>query len=125
MHFSSGGGLVQHGTRWYKYTSEVCTSMEFQTLFPILRNRLSDGYDVPMYCRELFAQITEVTEDEWGTPKDPESKKQKSPRFAHSQSVDSRESLRSLSCIGLRRTILLHVSMNGLWLHASSSLTIL
>ena len=48
--------------------------MEFQTLFPILRNRLSDGYDVPMYCRELFAQITEVTEEEWGTPKDPESK---------------------------------------------------
>ena len=48
--------------------------MEFQTLFPILRNRLSDGYDVPMYCRELFAQITEVTEEEWGTPKDPGSK---------------------------------------------------
>lgn len=48
--------------------------MEFQTLFPILRNRLSDGYDVPMYCRELFAQITEVTEEEWGTPKDPETK---------------------------------------------------
>ena len=48
--------------------------MEFQTLFPILRNRLSDGYDVPMYCRELFAQITEVAEEEWGTPKDPESK---------------------------------------------------
>lgn len=48
--------------------------MEFQMLFPILRNRLSDGYDVPMYCRELFAQITEVTEEEWGTPKDPESR---------------------------------------------------
>lgn len=48
--------------------------MEFQTLFPILRNRLSDGYDVPMYCRELFAQITEVTEEEWGTSKDPETK---------------------------------------------------
>lgn len=48
--------------------------MEFQTLFPILRNRLSDGYDVPMYCRELFAQITEVTEEEWGTTKDPETK---------------------------------------------------
>lgn len=70
----SGGSLVQRGTRWYKYTSEVRAAMEFQTLFPILRKRLSDGYDVPLYCRELFAQITEVSEEEWGTPKDPESK---------------------------------------------------
>lgn len=48
--------------------------MEFQTLFPVLRNRLSDGYDVPLYCRDLLAQITEVSEDEWGTPKDPSTK---------------------------------------------------
>lgn len=48
--------------------------MEFHTLFPILRNRLSDGYDVPLYLRELFALITSVSEAEWGTPKDPSSK---------------------------------------------------
>ena len=48
--------------------------MEFRTLFSVLRKRLSDGYDVPMYCRELFAQLTDVSEEEWGTPKDPETK---------------------------------------------------
>lgn len=48
--------------------------MEFPTLFSILRKRLSDGYNAPMYCRELFAQLTEVSEEEWGTPKDPETK---------------------------------------------------
>lgn len=49
-------------------------NMEFPTLFSILRKRLSDGYNAPMYCRELFAQLTEVSEEEWGTPKDPETK---------------------------------------------------
>ena len=48
--------------------------MEFSTLFSILRKHLSDDYDAPMYCRELFAQLTEVSENEWGTPKDPETK---------------------------------------------------
>lgn len=48
--------------------------MEFPTLFSILRKRLSDGYNAPMYCRELFAQLTEVSEEEWGTLKDPETK---------------------------------------------------
>ena len=48
--------------------------MDFPTLFSILRKRLSDGYNAPMYCRELFAQLTEVSEEEWGTPKDPETK---------------------------------------------------
>ena len=49
-------------------------NMEFPTLFSILRKRLSDGYNAPMYCRELFAQLTEVSEEEWGTLKDPETK---------------------------------------------------
>lgn len=48
--------------------------MDFPTLFSILRKRLSDGYNAPMYCRELFAQFTEVSEEEWGTLKDPETK---------------------------------------------------
>lgn len=49
-------------------------NMDFPTLFSILRKRLSDGYNAPMYCRELFAQLTEVSEEEWGTLKDPETK---------------------------------------------------
>ena len=48
--------------------------MDFPTLFSILRKRLSDGYNAPMYCRELFAQLTEVSEEEWRTLKDPETK---------------------------------------------------
>ena len=49
-------------------------NMEFPTLFSILRKRLPDGYNAPMYCRELCAQLTEVSEEEWGTLKDPETK---------------------------------------------------
>ena len=55
--------------------------MEFRTLFSVLRKRLSDGYDVPMYCRELFAQLTDVSE-------------------VHLQSVARQKSLRKRSCIG-------------------------
>lgn len=48
--------------------------MEFKTLFPILKNYLADGDDVPAFFRELMAMITTVTEEEWGTSKDPSSK---------------------------------------------------
>lgn len=49
--------------------------MEFNTLFSILKNRLGDGDDVPYFFRELMAMITTVTEEEWGTSKDPSAKK--------------------------------------------------
>ena len=71
---SSGGSLAQRGTRWDKSPGKERAFMEFQTLFPVLRNHLSDGLDVPQYIRDLFAQITEVSEAEWGTPKDPSSR---------------------------------------------------
>ncbi len=47
--------------------------MEFKTLFPILKKYLADGDDVPTFFRELMATITTVTEEEWGTSKDPSS----------------------------------------------------
>lgn len=45
--------------------------MEFKKLFSILRKYLADGNDVPTFFRELMAMITTVTEEEWGTSKDP------------------------------------------------------
>lgn len=49
--------------------------MEFKTLFSILKNRMGDGDDVPYFFREVMAMITTVTEEEWGTSKDPSAKK--------------------------------------------------
>jgi len=48
--------------------------MEFKTLFRIMKKHLADGDDVPYFFRELMAMITTVTEDEWGTGKDPSVK---------------------------------------------------
>ena len=48
--------------------------MEFKTLFPILRKYMADGDDVPTFFRELMATITTVSEEEWGTSKDPSAK---------------------------------------------------
>ena len=48
--------------------------MEFKTLFSILKKHLADGDDVPYFFRELMEMITTVTEDEWGTGKDPSVK---------------------------------------------------
>lgn len=36
----------------------------------MMKNRISDGADVPYFFRDLIAMITEVPEEEWGTPKD-------------------------------------------------------
>lgn len=48
--------------------------MEFKEFFALMKNRISDGTDVPEFFRDLIAMITDVSEDEWGTPKDPSSK---------------------------------------------------
>ncbi len=45
--------------------------MEFKDLFPILKKYLADGADVPYFFRDLMAMITTVTEQEWGSSKDP------------------------------------------------------
>lgn len=51
--------------------------MEFKVFFSTLKNRISDGYDVPEFFRDLFAMITDVPESEWGTPQDPATQKTK------------------------------------------------
>lgn len=48
--------------------------MEFKYFFSMMKNRISDGLDAPRFFRDLVAMITDVTEDEWDTPKDPSSK---------------------------------------------------
>ena len=45
--------------------------MNFQTLFKILKKHMSDGDDIPYFFREIMAMITDVTEEEWGTSRDP------------------------------------------------------
>lgn len=48
--------------------------MEFKEFFSMMKNRISDGADVPYFFKNLIAMITDVAEDEWGTPKDPSTK---------------------------------------------------
>ena len=48
--------------------------MEFKVFFSMLKNRISDGTDIPYFFRDLIAMITEVSEEEWDTPKDPATK---------------------------------------------------
>ena len=48
--------------------------MEFKVFFSMLKNRISDGTDIPYFFRDLIAMITEVPEEEWNTPKDPATK---------------------------------------------------
>ena len=62
--------MVHHGTNLGKGECFV----EFKEFFSMMKNRISDGADVPYFFRDLVAMITDVTEDEWGTPKDPSTK---------------------------------------------------
>ena len=48
--------------------------MEFKDFFQLMKNRISDGLDVPAFFRALVAMITDVPEEAWDTPKDPSSK---------------------------------------------------
>lgn len=45
--------------------------LNFQTFYSILKNRISDGYDVPTFIKELIEMITFASEEEWGSKKDP------------------------------------------------------
>lgn len=62
--------MVQAGSTWFKKGEGV----KFQVIFNALKKRISDGADVPYFFRELMEMITSVSEDEWGTPKDPGSR---------------------------------------------------
>ena len=66
--------MVHRGSSWYKHSERMKTFVEFKEFFSMMKNRISDGADVPYFFRDLVAMITEVTEDEWDTPKDPSSK---------------------------------------------------
>lgn len=72
----SGLGMV-----WYTVVRRGTNSekgwgifVEFKEFFSMMKKRISDGLDVPCFFRDLVAVITDVTEDEWDTPKDPSSK---------------------------------------------------
>lgn len=65
--------MVHRGTPWYK-NEKGLFAVEFKTLFSVLKKHMGDGDDIPYFFRELMAMITTVTEDEWGTCKDPSNK---------------------------------------------------
>lgn len=48
--------------------------VEFKEFFSMMKNRVSDGTDIPYFFRDLIAMITDVAENEWGTPKDPSTR---------------------------------------------------
>ena len=72
--FAFGDGLVHRGSSWFKSEERKKTFVEFKDFFAMMKNRISDGADVPYFFRDLMAMITDVTEDEWGTPKDTSTK---------------------------------------------------
>ncbi|PWJ71262.1 hypothetical protein B0O40_1129 [Ruminococcaceae bacterium R-25] len=49
--------------------------MEFKEIFNPLKKCLGDGHDRPYFFRDLMAMITTVTEEEWGTEVDPNTKR--------------------------------------------------
>ncbi len=48
--------------------------MEFKTFFNILKNRLSNGEDVPSFMRHLISSITDIPEKDWDAKKDPNNR---------------------------------------------------
>lgn len=60
---------VQKGTR------EDVGYMEFKELFNPLKKCLGDGHNRQYFFRDLMAMITTVSEKEWGTPLDPNTKR--------------------------------------------------
>lgn len=40
----------------------------------MMKNRISDGADIPYFFKDLIAMITEVPEEAWDTPKNPSTK---------------------------------------------------
>lgn len=63
--------VVHRGTKAEERTIAL---MEFQKFFTLMKNRISDGADVPYFFKDLVAMITTVPEAEWGTTKDPSTK---------------------------------------------------
>ena len=51
--------------------------MEFKEIFNPLKKCLGDGHNRQYFFRDLMAMITTVSEEEWGTPLDPNTKRTK------------------------------------------------
>ena len=73
--------------------------MEFKEFFSMMKNRISNGSDVPYFFRDLVAMITDVTEDEWDTPKDPLSKMTKENTLRTYAKRDISKKIRSEHCL--------------------------
>ena len=76
LRFWNGGSLVQRGMAWYENWKKA-EQVQFNTIFQILKKYLADGMQVHEFMLDLMAMITTVSEDEWGTWKDPSKLKQK------------------------------------------------
>ena len=65
----------------------------------MMKNRISDGADVPYFFRDFIAMITEVTEDEWDTPKDQSSKltKENTLRTYAKRGISKKFAVKSIS----------------------------
>lgn len=63
--------MVHRGTNSEEGSKRL---VEFKEFFSMLKNRISNGVDVPDFFRELMTMITDVPEEDWETPKDPLSK---------------------------------------------------
>lgn len=61
---------------WYENWKKA-EQVQFNTIFQILKKYLADGMQVHEFMLDLMAMITTVSEDEWGTWKDPSKLKQK------------------------------------------------
>ena len=60
--------MDQSGSKWFKKRG---TPLDFKTFYSLLRNHINDGHDASTFVKELIAMITDVSEEEWGTKKDP------------------------------------------------------
>lgn len=49
----------------------MVSQVEFKQIFDILQKYLSDNDNAPSFFRELISMLTEMSEAEWGSLKDP------------------------------------------------------
>lgn len=87
--------LVHRGSNMKK----GCIFMEFKDFFSMMKNRISDGADVPTFFRILIEMITDVDESEWGTEKDPSTKLTKDNTLRTYSKRTLSKNLRNLLCI--------------------------
>ncbi|WP_220096530.1 hypothetical protein [Mycoplasmopsis meleagridis] len=71
-------------------------ALEFKIFFQILKNRISDGEDVPSFMRYLISSITELSESDWGAPKDPTDRVKESTLRNYSKSNLSKKMAQSI-----------------------------